>query len=118
MRHLFENLAVIFFVTVITIGLGYSIYTSLFSTSAQKAEQTEQNLVQGCQKALARSIIFQNFAKEAAAARRAQAAESSANGDNVAAQNNLATARKYETFAEQYDALTTKDCAQFYDTDK
>ena len=108
----------IFVVVVLVIGFGYSIYSSLFSTASQKADRTQKSLIISCQNSLGKSIIFQNFANRAAAARRASAVNASQRGDKVAAENDLAAAHEYEQFAEQYDKLTVHDCAEFYDLDR
>lgn len=114
MRKIFENGALILFVGFVAIGFSYSIYTSVFSTSAEKADQAIENQIRACDKALARAAVFENFAREAASARRNQAIVDQKNGDTVAAQNNLATARRYESFALQWDALTIHDCKKEY----
>lgn len=114
MRKLFENGAVIFFVAFVAIGLGYSIYTSVWASASKKADAAIENQVEGCQRALARSVIFEQFAREAASARRAQAVADQKNGDTISAKNNIATAERYESFARRWDDLTVKDCDKEY----
>lgn len=114
MRKVFENGAIIFFVAFVAIGLGYSIYTSVWASATQKAEAAIENQIEGCQRALARSIIFEQFVREAASARRAQAVTDQKNGDTISAKNNLATAERYESFAKRWDDLTIKNCAEEY----
>lgn len=115
MRKIFENGAMIFFVAFVAIGLGYSIYTSVWASASKKADAAIENQVEGCQRALGRAIIFEEFAREAASARRSQAIIDQKNGDTVSAKNNLATAERYESFAKRWNDLTVKDCTKEYD---
>jgi hypothetical protein len=114
MRKIFENSAIIFFVAFVAIGLGYSIYSSIFASATKKADIAINNQIEGCQRALARSIIFEQFAREAASARRAQAVTDQKNGDTISAKNNIATAERYESFARRWNDLTVKDCNKEY----
>jgi len=114
MRRIFENAAVILFVIFVAIGLGYSLYTGFLSPASEKTDKAIENQVRGCEKALARATVFENFAREAASARRAQAAADQKAGNTISAKNNLATAERYESFARQWDALTVHNCQAEY----
>jgi hypothetical protein len=114
MRKMLDNIALIFLVVVVTGGFLYSIYQGLFQNTDKKADQAISNSIKACQTNLAKAVIFEQFAREAAAARRAQAAADFKAGDEISAKNNLATAERYESFATQWDALTVKDCRKEY----
>lgn len=114
LKNIFSNLTLIFFVIVVGGGLLYSIYASVFSTSAKRAQQAIENNISACNKALARATVFENFALEAASARRRNADKLAEEGNNIAAQNEIATAKKYESFAKQWDALTVHNCRAEY----
>ena len=114
MRRIFENGAIIFLIVVVVGGFAYSLYSSVFSTTAEQQDETRQDLISACQRNLSRSIIFQDFAREAAAARRRSAENYHKNGNTVAAANEIATAQKYEDFASHYDRLTIHNCEEYY----
>lgn len=113
-RTMFEHSATILFVAFIAFGLGYSLYKSVWSTADDKAAKAIENQIKACDKALARATVFENFALEAASARRRNADKLAEEDSNIAAQNEIATAKKYESYAKQWDALTVHNCRAEY----
>lgn len=91
----------------------FVVYGILYDPSASSKALQGKLQVQ-CEKARARAQVFADFANEAAAARRRTAESDFADGKPVLAENELATARRYEGFAVRYLSLTTQDCADAY----
>ncbi len=96
------------------VGAGYSLYTVLWQGPSQAARDVNNNLILACEKNKARSQIFQDFALEASAARRRNAETLFDAGRKVAAQNEIATAKKYEGYANRWDKLTVHNCQAEY----
>ena len=114
MRRILDNIAIIFLVIVVTGGFIYSLYQGFFEDTGARARLAISNNIKSCQDNIAKAVVFEQFAREAAAARRAQAAADFKAGDEISAKNNLATAERYESFAHQWDVLTVKDCRKEY----
>lgn len=108
MRRIFENGALILFVVFVASGFIYSFVQS------RGQGQTRADLIAACNQAENRATVFENFALEASAARRRNAETLSDQGKKVAAANEIATAKKYESFAKQWDELTVHNCEEFY----
>lgn len=114
MRNKLANIAFYALIALVFSIFAYSAYTALFSDTREIAKKAIENQIHQCQRIQGRSAIVEAFMLEAAAARRSGAAKADAEGNPVAAQNELATAMKYERFAAQHDALVIKDCEAEY----
>jgi hypothetical protein len=114
MREKLFNFAFYALIAIVFAIFVYSAYQALFSDTREIAKRAIANQVHQCQRIQGRSAIVENFMLEAAAARRFSAQKSADSGDEITAQNELATAMKYETFARQHDALVVKDCQTEY----
>lgn len=114
MRNRLANFAFYALIGLVLAIFAYSAYTALFSDTREIAKRAIENQVHQCQRIQGRSAIIENFMLEASAARRFAAQKAAAAGDEIAAQNELATAMKYEKFAAQHDALVIKDCQGEY----
>lgn len=109
-----NNFATIAFVLFLIIGAGYSLYTVIWQGPSQSAREVNKNLILACEKNKARSQVFQDFALEAAAARRRSSETLYDAGKKIAAENEVATAKKYEGFASRWDRLTVHNCLAEY----
>lgn len=96
-------LALVFFLGA---GLAYTHYHDPNSG----AKKIRASAIAACNRGKAKAVIFENFARTAAQARRYSAANENARGLNILAENDLASAKQYEAFANQYAALTPTDC--------
>lgn len=114
MNKIANSMATILMAIFFTLAVGYSIYTVFWGTADDAATIVNESNKKACEKAKARAVVFENFALEASAARRRSAETLSDLGRKVAAQNEIATAKKYEGFAKAWDELTTKDCDVAY----
>jgi hypothetical protein len=104
MRRLLDNIGVIFLVSVIVVGLGWTLYDSLIKE--EPVDTIYQSQVNACNRGVARSELDQRFALKASEARRRSAEKLADAGDKIGAENELATAREYEAIAEGYRKLT------------
>jgi hypothetical protein len=95
--------------------LAFAVLYSLYSgTKAQVDKDLRRSSIAACERSKVRDILFSEFAREAAAARRANAAADSESGKVTEAANELATAQKYESFAKRADNLSPKDCTEAF----
>ncbi len=108
MRKIFENAALILFVVFVAGGLIYSFIQS------RETGATKRDLIEACNQAEQGAEVFESFALEAASARRRNADQLSARGQNIAAANEIATAKKYEGFARKWHQLTIHNCEEYY----
>jgi len=115
-QKIINNPAAFIFTIFILIGAAYGVYSLVWGGPTQAAKDVNNNLILACEKNKARSQIFQDFAYEAAAARRRNAEKDASLGDKVGAANEIATAKKYEGFAIRWDKLTVHDCQAEYPT--
>lgn len=111
-RITFPNLAAVILIVFVVIAVTSTFYKSFIGPDA--TELLRQATIHDCHRAQARSIVDQEFALEAAKARRRNAETAAASGDKVMAENELATAKRYESIAHQYKELTAVNCEKAY----
>ncbi len=109
-NRLANNAATIAFVLFLILGAGYSLYTVIWKGPSQAARSVNHNVRVSCEKNKVRGVIFQQFALEAAAARRRNADHLSDQNDQIGALNEIATAKRYEGFAKDYAIATPQNC--------
>ena len=110
LAHIREWLFVFILTAFLVGGLAYNHWHD----PNQGSKKLREANVQACQRGVAKAQLFVAFANEAAAARRNSAASESANGEFIQAQNDIATAKRYETIGKQWLALTPTDCQSQY----
>lgn len=105
-----NNLATIIFVAFLFLGAAYTVYSVVWNGPTHAAKMVNHNVRVSCEKNKVRAVIFQQFALEAANARRRNAEHLFDQGDKIGATNELATARRYESYANQYALATPQNC--------
>lgn len=108
MRKIVENIGVIFLVVAVTLGLGYSVWETVIRD--EPVNIVHNSLIRLCEREQQKSLLDQQFALEAAKARRRNAETASTTGDKITADNEIATARNYERIAQGYKELTPVNC--------
>ena len=108
--HLKEWAVFVFLAFFLGAGI---VYSQLHDPNAG-ANKIRIAAILGCQRGVAKAQIFKEFTDKAAEARRTSAAAEESAGNLILANNDLATARSYESIGNRWVKLTPNNCEEQY----